>query len=254
MIPAPTPVDELQIGHVGAAAPGTPDVLRERAEVRVVGHPDGQAEPGLHVLGRADPRPAGQDRRGAHRAAGVHRPGQAHPHAHDARAVRVRPRPARRSSRAAAASIAPSASLQLVELAPLLGEHVVGQVGHRHGQVALAQVDAHGQSGRGVERDQVGRAAAAPRGRVAVGLARHHQPLVLELGHDVRHRRAGQSGAPGDPGPAGYSGGAHGSHHAGPVGPAQGAQRTAPLLHGRDSLPAPARFVKTLSKLLPSLG
>ena len=78
-------------------------------------------------------------------------------------------------------------------LAPLLGEQLVGEVGERDGQVALAEVDADREAGARIERDQRGRAAAAGGGG-PVGVAVDDHALGLEAGDDRRDGRARQAG------------------------------------------------------------
>ena len=78
-----------------------------------------------------------------------------------------------------------------------LGEDRVAQVGGRHPQVALPEVDPDRRAGRAAERQQPRRPAALRR-RAAAVLALLEHPLALELAHDARHRRAGETacGAP----------------------------------------------------------
>jgi hypothetical protein len=92
----------------------------------------------------------------------------------------------------------------VTHLAPLLGEHLVRQVGQRDGEVPLAEVDADREPGARVERDEGGRPAATGR-NAAVDVAVDDDALRLQRRDDARHRRARQTRAPGEVRPARYS-------------------------------------------------
>ena len=116
----------------------------------------------------------------------------------------------------------------LLHLAPVLGQQRVREVGHHHGQVALAEVDAQRRAGARAQADRGGRAARAAGRRVAVGAGPvHHQALVAHLGHQAGDRGARQPGVAGHVGPAGHAELAQRVDHAAPVQLAHGRRRIA---------------------------
>ena len=146
------PGGDLEVEHVVVAAPGTVPVLAEGAEVRVVLDAHREPEAALQALGGMDVVPAREDRRGADRLGGrVDRSRQPHAdgeHARrfDAGRVEDRPDQGRRAvERVVGARIH-------VDVGAAFGVGLRVQVGDRHADVAVAEVDAHHgrrQRGRG---------------------------------------------------------------------------------------------------------
>ena len=82
---------QAQVGHHVGAAADAEGRLAQRADVGVVVEVDGQPEALLHLRGRVEPDPAGQDRLRVHAAAlAVDRAGQAHARGEDAAALDAR--------------------------------------------------------------------------------------------------------------------------------------------------------------------
>jgi hypothetical protein len=106
----------------------------------------------------------------------------------------------------------------------------VREVGDRHREVALAEVDADREAGAGVEGDQRGRAPAAR--RPAIRVAVHDHALRLQPGDDRRHGRAREARVAGDVGAA------RDSEHL------KCLDHPEAVLHRRRSSPPPGWFVK----------
>ena len=126
-----------------------------------------------------------------------------------------------------------------LELREGLGQDRVGEVRDGDAQRVVAEVEPDDGSGRAVERDQHGRAAAlrARRGD-AVGRALDDHPRGLEVADEARHGRATQARLTGDIGAADGPTRAQRVDDAQTVALAERLQRPgAELTHWRDPLP-----------------
>jgi hypothetical protein len=161
--------------------------LGEGSQVGVVVHAHRQSQTPLHLLPHAHPVPAGKDRRGADRSGRlVDRTGKSeadadhllrfevptHEYVFDKRLGRVHP----------AGKI-----IVVGHLPPGLGEDLVGEIGDRHGQMALAEVDPDGHACRAIECDQPWRPAAPATVRVVRAIAVDDHAGLLELGNEAGH-------------------------------------------------------------------
>ena len=82
-----------------------------------------------------------------------------------------------------------------VKLAPRLRQHLVGEIGYRHPEMRVAEVDADGQARRRVERKQHGRPSAGlPMSDAERVALLGEESGVDQVGDDARDRRAGEPG------------------------------------------------------------
>ena len=217
---------ELEVDHVLDAVAGAPDVLGQRAEVRVVVDADGQVEAVAHRARGRDPDPAGQDRGRADRAGvGVDRARQAHPDAEDAGAVDAR-LGERGVDELGGGVEALVGAVVARQLPAHLGEDGMAEVRHSHRHVRLAEVDADGGAGAAVERDQDGRAATLRAGRGGVVDALGDEAVADEVADQGGDGGAGQTRAPSELGATGDPRDPECTEHPPAVSLAQGLERS----------------------------
>ncbi len=233
--PGADPRGDLEVDQVAGVAPGAERRLGQRAEVRVVVDHHRDVEPAAHLGLRGHADPARQDRRPAHDAlAGLDRPGQAHAGADHRGAVDagVGERLLDELRRGVQALLRVMVGVE--RLRPL-GQDRRGEVGHRHAQVRVAEVDPDGRAGRGVEGQQDRRPAALRSVRQAGLWALDHQPVSLQVGDQAGDRRARQPRPPGDLSARDLPLLAQRADHAQPVEAAEGFQGAGATLGHRRS-------------------
>ena len=148
------------VDHVGEPAARAEGHLRERAEVRVVVHLDLDAQTLRELLARVDARPARHDRRGHRSLVPVERPRERHAGADQAAAVG--PRLGEHLGGEVGRGVERRGGIVVdLERDDAFREHRRGEVGDRHADVPVAEVDAERRADGGVEPEQDRGPAAA---------------------------------------------------------------------------------------------
>ena len=227
---SPGHLDVRQVAH---AAPASPDQLAEGAEVGVVVHGDGHAEPFAEGVGGLGAGPAGQYRGGAEHSGGdVDGPRHTEAHPGDLGAVHSGGVEEAADQQFGAVETLLGGGVH-VERLGLLGEDLVGEVADGDAQVGVAEVDADDDAGVPAQRDAAGAPAAGRGGGHLDGAA------LLQLPDDVGDGGRGEAGGPGDLRLGQRPGEPHGPHHPLQIGPVQRRLRPRCLHRPIHSCPLP---------------
>ena len=187
--PRADPAGHLEVDEVARVAGGPERGLGKSAEVRVVVDEDRDVEPAAHLPYRRHANPTGQDRRGAHHAV-LLTDGSRQAHAGADHLARVDAGLGQQLHDQIGGGVEPLlGGVVGVERHGPLGEDPRGEVGDRHPQVAVAEVDADRCSRRRVEREEDRRAAALRAVSHAVFGALDDQPIGLQVGDQTGDRR-----------------------------------------------------------------
>ena len=200
-MPGADAAGELQVDDVVPAAGAALVQLGERAEVGVVVGVHGYAEPSLELLAGQQPLPARHDAGPDPGGPPVQRGRDAHPDGLQVGQVEVAPRRQRTDHRRRPVEHLGPVRVD-VDQGVLLGVHGTEPVGNGDPDVTVPDVDPGHAAGRRAEPDLYRRspAAALVRAGPVVGLG--DLTGADQLGHQARHRRAGQPAGPDQVGPA----------------------------------------------------